>query len=199
MGSYTQLKTDVTAFSHRNDLSGQMDTFVALAESVINKDLRVMEMEVIASMSFTDAFTALPTDYLETRDLYVDFSGARRSIELVPSKVLNGRYSRSSGSPRAYSIHGGKVELRPAPSVAEPATGEWSYIGKVPSLISNITNDVLDSYPLIYLAGMLVQVALFAQDDTELGKWVSVFDEQIRTANKVAGEGRYVRPSVRVM
>ena len=70
--SYTQLKADVASWMHRPDLDGQMDTFTLLTEGVINKDLRVMEQETIFSFSFTDAFTDLPDDYLETRDLYID-------------------------------------------------------------------------------------------------------------------------------
>ena len=197
--SYTQLKADVASWMHRPDLDGQMDTFTLLTEGVINKDLRVMEQETIFSFSFTDAFTDLPDDYLETRDLYIDASGSRCSIENLTPKQLNTRYNSATGHVRAYSIHGGQIEMRPAPDPSDPTTGGWTYIARVPSLTANATNDILENYPLLYLSGMLTQACLYVQDEAETAKWGAIFDEQIRTANKSAGDGRYTRPQVRIV
>jgi len=195
--SYSKLKQDVTDWSHRTDLATQMDTFAQLTEAVLNKDLRVMEQEVNIDMTFTDAFTDLPSDFLQTRDFYIDIQGRRVSLEQLSPQDLNHRYSKTTGSPRGYSIHGGQIEVRPAPSLTSPATGKWSYYQRIPSLVSNSTNDILDNYPLLYLSGMLVQVNNFLQDNEELVKWSSIFNEQVRTANKSASTGRYTRPSVR--
>ena len=197
--SYTKLKSDVTDWMHRTDLDGQMDTFTLLTEGVINKDLRVMEQETDFGFSFTDAYTVLPDDYLETRDIYVDLNGGRCSIENLAPQQLNARYSRATGRVRAYSIHGGQIEMRPAPDPTEPTTGSWTYIARVPSLTANATNDILENYPLLYLSGMMTQACMYVQDETETVKWSNIFDEQIRTANKSAGDGRYTRPQVRIV
>lgn len=173
-----------------------MDDFTLQVESLINKELRVIEQEVIQDITFTDAYTDLPTDYLETRDLYFERASSRISVEQLTPKQLNRYTSGASGSsPCFYAVHGGQIELRPAP---DSEVGRWSYYGKVPSLTTNSTNDVLEAYPMIYLAGMMANVSAFLQDDTEQIKWSGIFDEQIRTANKSAGTGRYTRPQVRV-
>ena len=192
--SYTDLKDKVARYAHRTDLTPEMDDFTLHVEAIINKELRVMEQEVITETVFTAALTELPTDFIETRDLYFESNGSRISVEQLTPKQLNRYTSGSSGRPCFYAIHGGQIELRPDP---DSETGTWSYYGKVPTLTANSTNDILDNYPLLYLAGMMTNVYAFLQDDGEQAKWSAIFSEQIATANKSAGTGRYTRPQVR--
>ena len=199
--NWGELKTEVQSFIHRTDLASKMEIFCALAESAINKDLRSLEMEKRDDITFVSAFTDLPTDYLEMRALHVVASGARRVLQEMTPQQLDGRYTSTSGTPRAFTIQAGQLELRPAPAGSpDNVDGEITYFARVVTLSTaadGVTNDILTNYPLIYLSAMLIQANSFVQDDNETKKWMTFYDGQIKQANKTASEGRYNLPSVR--
>jgi len=200
MGSYIQLKSDVVAYSKRTDLDSRMDTFVRFSEAVINKELRVSEMEVIAPISYTAAFNDLPTDYLEFRGFSVNKDGLKSPVTFVTPDQIVG-YQAADGyrnATIAAALHGGQIEIRPEPDAITPLTGEISYYAKLPTLVSNPTNDVLDAYPMLYLTAMLVQLYLFLQDKTEMDTWLAMYADQLQQANKTADDGRLHNPVIRV-
>ena len=196
IATYSELKTEVADFSHRTDLTAKMDTFCLLAEAVINKDLRSLEMEKRLATSFDDAFYDLPSDYLALRQILIETDGARLPLPIVTPQLLSERYAYSQSTLSAGAIHGGQIELRPAPTVAAPITGEITYYARIPTLVTNSTNDILTAYPMIYLSAMLIQVYLYLQDSEETATWTSAYNSQILQANKQGG--RNVLPQVRV-
>lgn len=199
LSNYTELKDEVAGFSHRSDLTSQMDTFCLLAEAVINKDLRTLDMEKRLSITFDAAFEDLPSDYLEYRALHVEDGNDRCPINFYTPQQLDRLYSRATGTASGFAIHGGQLELRPAPSVSSTVDGELTYYARVPTLTTNATNDILTNFPLIYLSAMLSQLSLYLQDDEETQKWMAVYDSQIKQANKSAQGGRYALPQVQVI
>lgn len=193
ISTYSELKTEVESFSHRSDLTAKMDTFCLLAESVINKDLRSVEMETSYDFNLDADSIATPTDYMEMRYVMYDTTN---HIESLPLNVLHGRYSTTSGNPRGYSIAGDLIWIKPGGSVADPVAMTLIYFKRLSTLTTAATNDILSAYPMVYLSAMMAQVYLYLQDDTELSKWSTIFDSQIKSANK--GSSRTVRPRVRV-
>jgi len=198
--SYSQLQADVKAYSHRTDLDPLMDTFVGFAEAIINKELRVSEMEVIAATSYTAAFNDLPADFVEFRGFNVNANGLKSPVTFVTPDQIVG-YQSADGyrnATIAAALHGGQIEIRPEPDLITPLTGEISYYAKVPSLVTNATNDVLDAYPMMYLAAMMVQVNVYLQDDAQLNVWDATFNAQLQQANKTSDDGRLHNPVIRV-
>jgi hypothetical protein len=198
IANYSELKTEVSDFSHRTDLTSKMDTFTALAEAVINKDLRSLDMEKRLEITFDDPFYDLPADYMEYRALQIDNAGARCPIKQYSPQQLDSLYSRATGTVSGFAIHGGQMELRPAPSVSATVDGELTYYARVPTLVTNSTNDILTKFPMIYLSAMMIQVYLYLQEDDELRKWSDAYNSQIKVANKSAQGGRYALPQVQV-
>ena len=199
LSNYSELKTEVEAFSHRSDLTDKMDTFCLLAESVINKDLRTHDMEKRLSITFDDAFEDLPSDYLEIRALHVEDGNCRVPIKQYTPQQLDRLYSAATGTIGGFTIQGGQLELRPAASVTATVDGELTYFARVPTLVTNSTNDIFTNFPLIYLSSMLVQLSLYLQDEEEINRWSQMYDSQISEANKSSQGGRYLLPQVQVI
>ena len=66
--NYTNLKTTLAAYLNREDLTAYLGDFITLAESRMNRELRVREMVEINTSTDTVAGTQsydLPTGYLE--------------------------------------------------------------------------------------------------------------------------------------
>lgn len=196
---YNTLKDEVADWIHRSDLTAKMDIFIELAESQINKDLRVLEMEKRLEYTIDQTYMQLPDDYLEMRAFHIESGGKRRPIEQMSPQDLDKRYSHATGAPRAFTLHGTEMELRPgiegSPLVTYPA--ELTYFARVPTIITNFTNTILVQYPMIYLFAVLVQANTYAQDELELQKYATLYGQQITQANKQAAGGRHVLPTVR--
>ena len=124
ISTYTELKTEVADFAHRTDLTAKMDTFCILAEAVIDKDLRTLDMEKRLEVTFDDPFYALPTDYLSMRAIHLVDDGARVPIKPYPPQQLHALYSRATGTASGLSRHGCEMELRSGHSVSAQVHGE---------------------------------------------------------------------------
>jgi len=194
--TYTQLKSEVADWAHREDLTSKMDTFCQLAEGMINGTLRSKEMIKRADRNFAAAFTDLPADMLELIAIEVNISGHRAPLRQVSQQILDTTYSHSTGSPRAYAIIGSEIEIRPAPS--DTTTGEVTYYAEVETLTSGSqTNSVLEYWPMIYLAGMMIQLNIYLHDEEQTAIWVSAFEMQVKAANK-SNSNSYVLPQVSI-
>ena len=198
ISTYTELKTEVADFAHTTDLTSKMDVFCLLAEAVINKDLKTLEMEKRLSISLDDAFYDLPADYMAIRALHIEVNGGRLPIALLSPPVLDLRYSNTSGTIGGFAIHGGQIEVRPAPDATAPVTAELSYFARVPTLTGTSTNDILTNYPMIYLSAMMIQVYLYLQDTEQMATWTAAYSSQITQANKTSQGGRYLLPQVAI-
>ncbi len=198
--TYAQLKLDVADFMHRTDLDPKMDIFVELAEAMINKDLRAMEMESRLPVVFTDTFYPLPADILELRAVQVNAAGRRLAVIQMTPQQLDVAFSFGQGAPKAFAIHGNEIEFRPGFGGGSPPVtydGELSYYKRVDTLTLNPTNKVLALYPMIYLSAMMVQANMYVQDDKEMQKWIGTYALHVDQANKQAGSARNIVPTVR--
>lgn len=70
--NYENLKTSVADWLHRTDLEDVIPTFVMLAESRINRDIRVFDMEKELSGDMDDFDIELPSDYRQIKSVIVD-------------------------------------------------------------------------------------------------------------------------------
>lgn len=69
IGTYGQLKTAIASWLKRSDLTDIIPDFITLAESNIRRDVRCRAMEQIATGTLTTTTLALPTRFLEARNV----------------------------------------------------------------------------------------------------------------------------------
>jgi len=207
---YSYLEDSIKENAHRGDaaFTAQIPYFVSLAEVLIDRELRVREQEVRLPITLTDAFEAIPDDYLEMRAIHIVVPRGRHSIPQVTPQLLDNKYSMATGYPKAFAIHGNEFEFRPAPVAGGSPTAttyevEISYLTKLTALTEpgvvpagTTTNPILTNYPFLYLAACMIQAYLFVQDSEQRDVWIDVFTSQIATANATTTKGHYVNPSI---
>ena len=129
--------------------------------------------------------------------LPVDFLGMR-NIELVTNPVTPLEYrnmqnldlyraSDATGKPVYYSITQNNIEFAPVPDAEY--TLEIVYYQKIPALVDNATNWLLDTHPDAYLYGTLMQSAPYLQADERIGIWAGKYNqikEQITASDEKA-------------
>jgi hypothetical protein len=193
LANYTQLRESVIKWSHRGDLDLLIDDFILMAEedfySNLDEPLRLrpMETQVDLTLSANSRTLALPTDYLEFRRLRIRFNDGS-SGTLTHRTPANLRIRTDTGYPCFFTITE-QIEFDAAAS--EDLTIELQYYKKLLPLNStNTTNAILTNNPKIYLFGCLHQAFVYATDEVEAQKYLTLFNNAVKGANERDSLGR---------
>jgi hypothetical protein len=163
LSTYAGLVASIQAWMVRADLSGTADDFIDLFEAWANRNLRVRQMEAEAT-STAEEYIALPTDFLELRDIQYMGSPTVQLEYLTPELSDKWYSSGESGIPKFYTMVGNQIRLVPPPSSSDTNV-RISYWQKIEALSSgNTTNWLLEDYPDAYLYGSLMHARVFVQD-----------------------------------
>ena len=161
ISNYSELKTAITAWTHRGDLTDYLDDFIDMAEAVMNRELRLSEMEVRATITAVSEYTALPTGMLELRNVQTNTTPVR-TVSFRTPEQMDAANAGEVGTPRFYSIVGDEFQWYPVPS---SSTMEADYYKSITPLDStNTSNFLLASHPDLYLHGCLQQACIFTSN-----------------------------------
>lgn len=198
LDSYTNLKTALQTWLARADVSSDVDDMIDLFEAWINRNMRMPQMEQEATTAAAE-YLALPSDFLELRD--IQFQGnPRRQLEYMsPSMADLYDTSGTAGTPRFYTLVGDQIRLIPQPdSTTDIRIDYWK---KVPALSStNATNWLLALYPDAYLYGCLTHGDVRVMDMPMAAQiasgWQNIMGEMRRSGmNQNLGSLLRVRPA----
>lgn len=195
--TFSELKTAVGSWLHRDDLTTQIPDFIALAEAQLNRRLRVRSQVTTTTLSATARTVALPADYLELKSL--DISASPRvklkAVSLEQSDLYD--LGATTGEPRIFAISGANLVLAPTPQ--STYTLNIVYYAKIPAL-SDVatTNWLLTAHPDIYLYGALRQAAAFMLDDARVPAWVAAQEQAITELEQLSEYAEYSGTAIRV-
>jgi hypothetical protein len=196
LNSYTDLVSAIADWLNREDLT-RIPEFVQMAESRLNKSLRVADMETTATAYLVDGAVALPADFEEPRRIISMGTGAYQTAlqPLSPSEAGDLYPSSRSGVPIHYTISGGTLTTYP-----NGGTGQVNmiYYAKLPTLLAYGTNWLLTRAPDLYLYGSLMEAAPFMGDDQRLETWSTLFQKALQDLQGADQRSRYASSVCRV-
>lgn len=180
LDTYATLKTSITDWTKRADLSSYLGDFVTLAEARIFSDIKVKEMETRSEYTPTSRYLATPTGLTSIRRMVAKSSPPFELLSTSPDGI-HAVYDANSGTPTHYAVLGSEIEFNRVPNVAV----EIVYFAAPDALSdTNTTNTILTAYPQVYLAACMIEAALFMVDDSMLQKWQMVYSDALTKANK---------------
>ena len=187
--TYSELKTSIANFLARDDLTSQIPDFIRLAEARMSRELdaRSMEKRATATTVAGDGYISLPTDLREIRNVQLNTDPAK-TLEYYTVQMINTDYAgQGQGKPKAYSIVGTEILLKPTPDAAY--TLEIVYGENVQALSDEDTNNtILLRHPDAYLYGSLMNAYTYLMDETRASQYDQLFtrimDEIIRDTEK---------------
>jgi len=192
LSNYTELKTAINDWGKRGDATGMTDTFIALAESDIWRDLRIRDMETRTTGTLSGRTEALPSDYLESRKLRLTTNPPRELTFRVPESMA---IEQSSGIPTDYTITD-QIEFNKTPDGSYGY--ELLYFKSLTALSGAApTNAVLTRYPTVYLFASLKHYFDWAMNTEESMKYEAKYLQAVNEANISDKKGRY--PSGKAM
>ena len=161
---------------------------------MIDANLKANENQKRITLTLVDAFTDLPDDFQMMRQLQAPINGFNTPLTFHTPDRLDMLYRTTGGGPRGYTLQGGQLEVRPAPTTQAPVDVEVTYYARVPTLVSNATNRVSQAYPNLYVAAMMIEANSYVQDTEEMNKWANKFNNEMIRANR--SQSSYQQPSV---
>ena len=185
--SYSTLKTAVANYLGRSDLTSQIPDFITLAELRLSREIRTRKLlkSVTTSTTAGDSTVALPSDFLELRDIYLD-GNPRISLQyLSPSTFTRNANATVSGKPAVYTTLGQEFEFAPIPDKAY--TVELLYYFKPTPMSDSVSsNEFLANYPDALLYATLAEAEPYLMNDARIQVWSSMYDRAI--ANITIGD-----------
>jgi hypothetical protein len=200
--NYTQLKSNIADFLNRSDLTAVIPTFIELAESQMERPLRVRQMIARATASVDTQYSAVPADFLEAKTFKITSSNPIQPIEFLTPEQMDDRdqlFAGAPGMPKYFTIIGNQIRVAPTPDATY--TAELMYYAKLPKLSDSVTtNWLLASSPDAYLYGSLMQAAPYLKDDERVAVWGSLYNtaiESIKFADQGASASGLIRARVK--
>tara|TARA_R100001460_G_scaffold22884_4_gene46483 strand:+ start:585 stop:1211 length:627 start_codon:yes stop_codon:yes gene_type:complete len=177
ISNYSELKSAIADWLDRTDLDEKIPNFISLAETRHKRDFKIRRMEtrVTASTIADSEYYSLPDNYVAMRNIQLN-TDPKTSLEyLTPEQMDRIHAGSSKGKPKAFSIIGNNIQIRPIPDGVYQI--EILYFKHFAALSdSNTTNDMLTHHPDAYLYGALVEAEPYLQNDKRIQVWSSYYD-----------------------
>lgn len=182
--NYTDLQTTVIDYLHRSDLDSKIPTFITLAESKLNRSLRLLQQETTAtiSTSLVSRFNPLPDDFSEVISLR---EGNNKLIQKSTTEMAS-LIRDGSGYPSYFNVKE-QLELDIVPDQTYALT--LNYFKKW-DIATDTTNWLLTNYPDIYIYATCLEASPYIRDQAQLQVWGGMLNESIATANQLAAKNR---------
>lgn len=199
LGTRTELKAALADWLEKDDVETLADTWIALAETRMNRDLRVSHMVTRADLTVTDEYADLPADFLAPRLIRLKGGDRRVLVNMTEEDLAGFKAANPTGEVYAFAVVGGEFEFAPAPTGTVELS--LSYYAKIPALSDdNETNWVLTNYPDAYLRGALMEAGIYYGEDPITNANAPLFQGALQDINNssrgdVEGGALNVMPS----
>ena len=190
--NYSDLQASVAGYLGRSDLTTQIPDFIRFAELRLGRELRTRQMlnSATAPTIANDAKVALPTDFLEIRDLFIQGNPRRPLTYMSPSAFSREARADIIGLPVFYTILASEFKFAPIPDAAY--TLEILYYAK-PTFLSdaNVSNVFLANYPDALLYASLIEAEPYLINDARSQLWATLYDRAIKNISDSDQGGEY--------
>lgn len=181
--NYTELTDAIVDWMNRSDLSGSVQSMVALAEARMRRELAPYFGELSESIACTDGIGGLPADYGTARRVVY----GTRALDNVSAV---GAYNITStlSEPYGYTIETGFLKLWPAVD----ATVTLLYQPTIPFLSEDSpTNSILSAHPDLYFHGAMMFAEGYVANDSRAALFKGLWDEALESAKAYFTRQKY--------
>lgn len=179
--NYSDLQASIAGYLGRSDLTTEIPDFIRFAELRLGRELRTRLMlnSATAPTIANDAKVALPTDFLEIRDLFIQGNPRRPLSYMSPSAFSREAKADVIGLPVFYTLLASEFQFAPVPDAIY--TLEVLYYAK-PTFLStaNVSNVFLANYPDALLYGSLIEAEPYLINDARSQLWSTLYDRAIK-------------------
>lgn len=195
ISNYSDLQAAVTDFMARNDIAGNVTTFIQLAEAHLNREIESIASTItlngVQDQNYID-ITNL--NIIEPVSLYVD--GVIHEFQVTPKPQGSFPYYDISATPSVWcveEVNSGATSLsyiRFDRALDVPYTFRFTYQGRFRLSDDVPTNEFLTHYPDVYLAACIVWGCLYTKDVPSGAMYKTMLDEGIASARSTYAQSK---------
>jgi len=200
INTYGTLKAAVANWLDRDDLSDRIPEFISLSEAIFNRTLRIRAMETTVSDSTPSGSKedALPTGYLQMREIHLETSPVVSLSYITPEIMYRIRAGSTNSKPNSYTIMGDNILFGPTPNSVY--TYSMTYYKALAALSDDDpTNWAILNAPDLYMYGTLLQAEPFLMNDERVPLWERGFRQAISDLQEQDNKDRHSGSEMRVM
>ena len=200
INTYSTLQTAVANWLDRNDLTDRIPEFISLAEATFNRTLRLRAMETTVADTTPSGSKedALPTSYLQMREIHLTTSPVISLAYITPEIMYRIRAGSNNGKPNAYTIVGDNILFGPTPD--DGYGYSMTYYKAFDALGDDTqTNWLILNAPDLYLYGTLLQAEPFLMNDERVPLWERGVRQVINDLQEQDDRDRHSGSEMRVM
>lgn len=195
ISTYAELKTALTNWSKRSDLTAQLGDFIALAESDMQVRLKLVDFEDISTVSVVAGVGPVPTGFNGARSAYWD-GNLDTPVKYIPPSQFDTQRNKS-GTPAFFTVVGTDLLVSPSNTGDLVVTHKTRF---VPLSDVATTNVLLNNFPDAYLHGSLAQLYSYCYDTQMAAFHGALFDNAVKRIIKDNIDRKYPGPiAVRAM
>lgn len=180
--TYAELVTALdgtSGYLHRTDLTAKIPDFIKLAESKINRKLRLLLGETESTLTATigSRLMAVPTRFGAPIELWDTTNEPRTKMLFMQPDLLP--VTTTNGASEYYTVDGAFI------ATENPADVAYTYTLRYQTkfnLETTSTNTILDNYPDIYVYGALLASIPFTRDYKNFDVWSALYNNAIDEA-----------------
>ena len=202
--NYSTLQSAISDWLARADLTGVIPTFIQLAESRLNRDVKSpRNLQVIAGtlashyFDFPILFLEQEGKFKEIKKLSITYGG--RDYVLAPLTPNEATDIDVAGPPRGYYVLGATVYV-----IGGNGDENYSLVAEmslpdISSAVNSYTNWVLQKAPELYLYASLLEASPYLKADSRIGIWAEGYRVALQSLNEqeerlVRGPGMRIKP-----
>lgn len=181
LDTYAGLLASVANELHRTDLTSFIPDWVTLAETRINKGLRVRAMETTQASTTAAGVLAIPANYIMLKDAYVSSKNPYVNLERKTASWIYDKYPNrvADATPKFIAREGSNFIFGPFPDGNYTVTlVYWNRL----AALSTALNSVFTNYPGLGLFGALCESAPWLKADSRIPVWEGKFKELLTSA-----------------
>lgn len=178
ISTYSELKTEITDFMEREDISGKAEVVVKLAEARLNRKLESVEADVTLTGTVNSRSIDISSySVIEGIALFLlDDDGDE--IELTKRPEGTFPQTADTGEPEIWALDGDNIDFDC--KLDEAYTFRFRYVGRFALSDAAPTNDLLTNHPDVYLAACVVWGGMYTQNADMVVGYKALLDEFIR-------------------
>ncbi len=192
ISTYSDLKTSVANYLARTDLTSQIPDFITFAENRLRRDLRIRQMLQFATVTTTanTSTIAIPSDFLEIRDIHLNTTPIRALEYLSPNIFYRNADVTTVGVPSKYTLLATTIQFAKIPDDAYSV--KILYYG-APTYLSdsNTSNAFLVNCPDALLYAALGEAEPYIMNDERLATWAALYQRAIDSLTASDDRGEY--------
>ena len=191
--NYGELKVAVANWLARSDLTARVPELVTLGESRLYAELRVRFMEATTSVVVTanTRNTALPTNWVQGRAVYIEGPPAKRLEYRTPVEYWAIHANRPVGQPDVFTIVGDEFLWGPSPGGTGYTAKAVYYKRPDPLTVDSATNGVFTLAPNLLLYASLIEASPFLGNDARVAVWTTLYEDLLAKVQAADSRDRY--------